>query len=690
MKWISPARMTSASVPIVVLSCRQDDAEIINRALRDAGYAAQCHWLDSIDRLAETVHITDAQMIWLFCDAFAHDIQSVAQLRDSIQKTLPLIGVSNDVNETNIARALLAGAHDLISTKHSQRIVCVAARELRSYRLERALHTSLHSARQYQEQLRSFMDGSDDAIAHIVEGIVIDANPGWAELFQREQDDLLGPVMDLFDSGSHAAIKGALVASQRGQWSTEPLRLIAITGAGEKIALDVQLEAALFDGEPAVKLSILRDCDAVEEPEEVVSRAVSVDPSTGLYHRCSLTSMIEERLHSPTSTGTRALAYIRPDKFAEVADAVGPIASEELLIQFADILREASHSHDVCGRFGGTEFAIWIERGTIRDVEAWAEGVVTAIADAILSCANKTLSLTCTIGLSVVGPNVGNIEELFCGAQQASRRGRQCGGNQAILEETSDESTRVQRFDELWVSQLKSALVENRFQLARLSIANLHGEHRELYDTVVKMIDGQGDEISASTFLPVAERNGLMRAIDRWVVDAALKTVNDLPLDSLFVRMSTESILDPEFLPWLSRCVEAAQVAPAQLCFQVAEETLNQHLRQTIDLSQKLRQSGFRFAISHFGVARDPARLLRQVSADYVKIDGSLMQQLGSNQACQAKVQSLIQEAGAVGIGTIAERVEDANTMAVLFQLGVGYVQGHYVHEPEVVLEDVV
>lgn len=658
--------------------------------MRDAGHAAHCHWLDSLDQLAETIHIADAQLIWLFCDSFAHQIQTVAQLRDGIQKTLPLIAVSNDVNETTVARALLAGAHDLISTKHPQRVARVAERELRTYRLERALNTSLHSARQYQEQLRTFMDGSDDAIAHVTEGIIIDANPIWAELFDRNREDMIGPVMDLFDTGSHAAIKGALIASQRGQWSQEPLRLVALTGRGERIAIDVQLEAAIFDGEPAVKLSIRCDPAAQEEPEDLVNRAFSADPSTGLYHRCYFIQIIEERLQAVSGSGTRALAFIRPDKFAEVADSVGPIASEELLVQFAGILREAAHGQDVCGRFGGTEFAIWIERGTLRDVEAWAEGVVASVSEAMFECANKTLSLTCTIGLADIAPNASNIEKLFRDAQRASQRGRQCGGNQAVLEETSDESTRVQRFDELWVNQIKSALVENRFQLARLSIASLHGEQRALFDTVVKMIDAQGDDISASTFLPVAERNGLMRAIDRWVVDAALKAVSELSLDSMFVRLSSESILDPDYLPWLTRCVQAAGIYRSQLCFQVAEETLNQHLKHTIELSQQLRQAGFGFAISHFGIGRDPARLLRQVAADYVKIDGSLMQQLDKSQSRQNKVQTLIHEATAAGIGTIAERVEDANTMAVLFQLGVGYVQGHYVHEPEVVLEDAV
>ncbi|MGD2167181.1 MAG: sensor domain-containing diguanylate cyclase, partial [Gammaproteobacteria bacterium] len=418
--------------------------------MRDAGLVAHCHWLNRLEQLAETVHIADAQLIWLFCDSFDHDIRSVAQLRDGIQKTLPLIAVSSAVNETAIARALLAGAHDLISTQHPQRVAKVAARELRTYRLERALNTSLHSARQYQEQLRTFMDGSDDAICHVIEGIVIAANPIWAELFKRSEEDTLGPVMDLFDPSSHAVIKGALVASHRGQWSREPLRLIALTGSGEKLALDIRLEAALFDGEPAVKLIIVRDQFTKDEPEDAVDRAVSADHSTGLYHRCAFIQIIEERLRPGSGTGTRALAYIRPDKFAEVADSVGPIASEQLLVQFADVLREAANTNDICGRFGGTEFAIWVERGTLRDIEAWAEGVVSSVADTMFECASKTLSLTCTIGLADVGPNSSGLEELFRGAQRASQRGRQCGGNQAVLEETSDQSTRVQRFDEMW------------------------------------------------------------------------------------------------------------------------------------------------------------------------------------------------------------------------------------------------
>jgi len=158
----------------------------------------------------------------------------------------------------------------------------------------------------------------------------------------------------------------------------------------------------------------------------------------------------------------------------------------------------------------------------------------------------------------------------------------------------------------------------------------------------------------------------------------------------MFVKLSSDTVVDAEFVPWLLRCVQAAQASCSQLCFQVAEEVVNQRLRHANELAGKLRSAGFGFAIEHFGIGRDPTRLLRQIPLDYVKLDGSLMQQLGKSQNHQDIVQSLIKAANAAGVATVAERVEDANTMAVLFQLGAGYVQGHYLHEPEVVLGDVV
>lgn len=678
-------------VPLVILSSRQDDVELINRTLRDGGHPVRCHWVKNVDALADALESFAPQLLWYFADSLPTPIRDVAKIKQQRAAMVPLIAVGQVADEGSMAEAMQAGAQDFVSAAQTERLRNVAERELRAFRLERALNDTLQSATQYKKELRAFMAGSIDAIAHVQEGIVIDANQAWAELYGgTEPAALHGPLMDLFDANSQAALKGALVACAKGQWASQILKVTAVLGDGSAQPLDLMLEATSFEGEPAVKLCIPHGTTAPNEPEDLIDRAVHKDPTTGFYHRRRFLELLTDRLDTSPRSGVRALAYIRPDKFGEIEDEVGPFASEDILVQTAELLRALAHQNDLYGRFGGTVFAMLLERGTLRDVEAWADNVVHRIAEHIFEVAHNTLSITCTIGLAEVGPGTERIETLLADAEKANQRGRQRGGNQVVLEETSDESTRVQRFDAFWVQHIKSALMDNRFRIAHLQIANLVGAPKVLLDTVLRMIDQQGDEVPATEFMPAAGRNRLLRALDRWVVGASIGYCVKHKPDCVFVKLSSESIIDRTLFDWLVQQVASSGIEPASLGFQVSEEDATQYLKQTKNLAEQLKGHGFIFAVEHFGIGRDPLRILSQTPMHYVKIDGSLMQSLATNHALQEKVRGFVAAAEKRKILTIAERVEDANTMAVLFQLGVAYMQGHYVHEPEVVLEETI
>jgi diguanylate cyclase (GGDEF)-like protein/PAS domain S-box-containing protein len=682
--------MQQAPVPLIVLSGREDDVELVNRSLRDGGHPVRCHWVTKVDALADAIDDHEPELVCFFPDSLPAPIRDVAKIRQQTAASVPLVVVSNAAQEADIAEALLAGAQDLVSLGQTERLRSVAERELRAFRLERALNETLTSASQYKKQLKAFMQGSVDAIAHAQEGIIVDANQAWADLLgHAASDGLLGaPLMDLFDATSQAALKGALAACLRGQWNGESLKVVAATAGGSKLPIELNLEATAVDGEPAVKLSVPRQATALPEPEELIEQAVHKDPTTGFYHRRRFLEVLTDRLDLGTAGGVRVLAYVRPDKFREIEEQIGPLASEDVLVQIAAQLRELTQPQDLYGRFGGQIFTLFLERGALRDVEAWAQNVLARIAERIFETAHNTLSVTCTIGLAEVGPATERIDTLIAEARRSSQLGRDQGGNCVVLQQTSDESTRVQRFDEIWVQQIKSALMENRFKLAHLPVASLGGEQKIMYDTVVRLIDAQGDEVLATEFMPAATRNRLLRAIDRWVIGATLGFCAKTPFDCAFVKLSSESVIDRTLADWLAKAVESSGVAPARLCFQVSEENATQYLQQTLALAAVLRAKGHRFAIENFGVGRDSNRILAQTPMDFLKIDGSLMQTVATDTALQDKVRLYVQAAAGRAIPTIAERVEDANTMAVLFQLGVAYMQGHYLHEPEVVLAD--
>jgi diguanylate cyclase (GGDEF)-like protein len=682
--------MVQAPVPLIVLSGRADDVELVNRSLRDGGHPVRCHWIAKVDELAGAIDDHSPELLCFFPDSLPAPIREIAKIKQQAAGTVPLVVVSKAAEESDIAEALLAGAQDLVSFAQTERLRSVAERELRAFRLERALNETLFAANQYKKQLKAFMAGSVDAIAHVQEGILVDANQAWADLLGHESAEaLLGaPLMDLFDAGSQAALKGALVACGRGQWSGESIKVVAKNAAGEKLPVDLQLEATAVDGEPAVKLGVPRPRVEARAPEELIEQAVHKDPATGFYHRRRFLEVLTDRLDAGGARGVRVLAYIRPDKFRELEEQIGPLATEDVLVQIAEQLRELTQPSDLYGRFGGQVFTLFLERGTLRDVQAWAQNALARIAGRIFESAHNTLSVTCTIGLAEVGPTTERLDALLTQARRSNQLGRDEGGNRVVLQQTSDESTRVQRFDEIWVQQIKTALMENRFKLAHLPIASLSGEAFSMYDTVLRLIDAQGDEVAASEFMPAAFRNRLLRAIDRWVIGASLAFCAKTPLDCVFIKLSAESIIDKTLVDWLSKAVGSSGVTPRQLCFQVSEENATQYLTQTQTLAEQLRKRGHRFAVENFGIGRDSGRILAQTPMDFLKIDGSLMQSIAGDSLLQERVRVYVQAATNRKIPVIAERVENANTMAVLFQLGVAYMQGHYVHEPEVVLAD--
>lgn len=681
--------MTGSTVPLIILTTREDDVETINRMLRDAGHAVRCIWVRKGDELADAAETHRPQLVWYFAAHAPLPLREAVKIKQSVAHKVPLIAVADVVEESDITEAMQAGARDLVSIGQTERLRAVAERELRAFRLEQALNDTLRSASQYKQQLKAFMAGSVDPIAYSHEGIVVEANQAWADLFgHAKPEQSVGPVMDCVDARSQAALKGALSACAKGRWDGKPLKVSGVAADGSTMLLELLLERVQQDGEPAIKLSVRRRAEARAEPEQPAAGAGNRDPMTDFYHRRGFLELLTDRLETPPQSGVRALAYIRPDEFGVIADEVGPLSSEDIIVQLADILRNNAHERDLCGRFGGTVFTVLVERGTWLDIEAWAEHVLSQISAHIFAAAHNTLSIDCTIGLAEVGPGRDNVETLLADAEHANKRGRQHGGKQVVVEQTSDEGTRIQRLDAIWVKQIKAALVEDRFQLAHQRVASLNGGSEALFDTVLRLTDEQGDDTPAAEFMDVAARNRLLRPIDRWVVGATAEFCAQQPSALVFVKLSSESIRDGTFVEWALEQLRARQVEPPRFCFQVTEEDATQYLQQTSELANQLRKTGFRFAVEHFGIGRDPMRILDQTPMDYLKLDGSLMQGLATNQLLQEKVRSFVNTADQREIKTIAERVEDANTMAVLFQLGVDFMQGHYLHEPEVVLSD--
>ena len=241
---------------MIALTRSQDNVEAINKALRNAGHPVHVTWLPDARDLGDALTQASAEMLMLFADEGIVDLSSAMDFRARFAPDVPVLIVREKLDEDAIAQALALGAQDAVTLTNIPRLQLVVGRELRTYRLDRALSTTLASAREYKKQLQHIVEGSTDAIAQVQEGIIVDANPAWLALFgYSNAEEVVGtPLMDAFDPDDHAAIKGALVACMQGKWSGHTLHASALVVSGHTPSLEFQLVRAEFDGEPCVQV----------------------------------------------------------------------------------------------------------------------------------------------------------------------------------------------------------------------------------------------------------------------------------------------------------------------------------------------------------------------------------------------------------------------------------------------------
>src|ERR1700686_2484916 len=673
------------AVPMIVMTRSQDHVEAINSTLRKAGHPVHCTWLPDARDLGDALTQLNPEMLIAFIEELGTDLAALMKVKQQSAPGMPVLIMREHVDEAAIAEAMSLGAQDVVTLANRSRLQSVAARELRAYRLERALSTTLSSAREYREQLQNFLEGSADAITHAQEGIIVDANRAWLELFGYSGDDALTgtPLMDLFEQETHPALKGALVACLQGKWSGHGLKVQALLSDGSTLALELLLTKADYENEPAIRIAILAMHKKDHDLEVELADAVKSDASTRFLQQRYLIAAVRERCAHGMKGGVRQFALIKPDRFVEIQNSIGVLASEDFMAQIADLLRTQLTPTDLCGRFGGNGLLILLERGTARDVETGAENIVKPANEAVFAIEAKALSATVSVGLGLLSAADPDVGAAITDAVSAARRGRELGGNQVYSVDKSDTDTRVQAYDKIWVKHIKSALMENRFRLVQQPIASLLGEDKGMFDVLVRMLDEQGTEVLPAEFIAAAERNDLMKNIGRWVIGASLSFAANRKAACIFVRVSKDTILDKSIIGWLETQLRSLRIEPARLCIQVTEEMATQYIKPTMEFAESLHKLGFRFALVHFGTGRDPLKLLADIRMNFIKVDGSLMQGLSTNQLQQQRVKGLVEAAKRKGVETVAERVEDANTMDVLWQLGIEFIKGYFVNAPE-------
>jgi diguanylate cyclase (GGDEF)-like protein/PAS domain S-box-containing protein len=675
---------------LLLLTQSQNDAEGLVSLLRNSGRATRAHMISSLNDF--TTQIQEKTWDLVLAEPDAQDVSPNELLKQikRLDKDLPVIMLAEDVDPMILESYLKQGACDVVPSDESNLLSMVITRELANLNSRRSLRTTQVKLRDAEKRCQSLLESSKDAITYIHDGMHIYANQAYLDLFGYESvDDLEGmPVMDMVASKDQDNLKKSLKSFLMAGGSVD-LKYSGLKTDDTEFPITMSLSSATYADESCTQIVIRAKSDS-SDLEAKLKEISSQDLLTRLYNKPYFMDSLESAVDRAVLKGSFSAAmYINIDRFGKVKSQVGINNADAVLCSVADYLKAEAQEGDTLARLSEDIFC-WL-RPNINAEQALALGEKyrDGIEHLVIDANSQTVTVTASIGIALVNDSCSDPSDILQRAHQAADLVRQDDGHKKgngihlyVAEEEAPDNS-----EEGIEQQALSALKSGSFNLLFQPLINLKGDDKEHYETLLRLPQSNGDEISAGDFLngfTISE--DLKRKIDRWVILHSTKLLSEHRQQNintrLFVNLSAASLMDPTLSTWIGVALNAAKLDKDAVIFQFNEEDATKFLTQAQTFTTDLKAKGYSCALSRFGCSLNPFQTLKHLTIDYIKVDGSFTNELSQPESLEA-LKEMLAELHEKDIKTIVPLVESASAVASLWQLGAHFIQGYYVQAPQ-------
>lgn len=441
-------------------------------------------------------------------------------------------------------------------------------------------------------------------------------------------------------------------------------------------------------GEVSGVVMVFQDVTETRDMARQLSYHATHDPLTGLFNRREFERRLQDALDdSRCNDAEHILCYLDLDQFKVVNDTCGHVAGDELLRQLAALLGRQMRGQDLLARLGGDELGILLGVCSIEQAQEIAERIRRVVKEFRFTWGEHTFEIGASIGIVPINSGSDNAAAVLSAADMACYAAKDLGRNRVHVYRPDDSQLKQRHSEMRWVSRITKALDEGLFELMYQPIMPLSGEDgaHVLYEVLVRMREGD-QRVPPMAFIPAAERYDLMPAIDRWVVRRVLDYMAAGGADcsgcTCAINLSGQSLGDESFLQYVLDLLDTRSVDPSRICFEITETAAVANLARAMEFIDCLHRRGCRFALDDFGSGLSSFAYLKNLDVDYLKIDGSFIRDLTVDPVDHAMVDAIVRIARVMGIRTVAEFVENGETLVALRRLGIDYVQGFHVAQP--------
>jgi diguanylate cyclase (GGDEF)-like protein len=489
---------------------------------------------------------------------------------------------------------------------------------------------------------------------------------------------ILVALLFIFGYYGRRALRKALAAISDLQ---EPIRQLAQGN------LAVRFEPAEHREISDIVEALETTATALSERDAKLLELANHDSLTGLFNRRRFLEELKKEIITVIRDGhSSALFFVDLDQFKYVNDACGHQAGDRLIRKVADELLRSVRRDDIVARFGGDEFAILVRRTDIDGARAAADAILANMRRMAHVEDDQVFHVHCSIGISML--NGGNLhhDELINQADIACREAKSAGRNRMHIYQHTPETEQRDSADVGWMNRLRKAVDENAFELRFQPINRIDTGETTHHEVLVRLRTDDGKLVTPDAFLPSAVRFGLMSEIDFWMIKRAAqayaeyaKTDNDLRFS---INLSANAFENENLTTYIEQTLAENGVPTGNIIFEITESLA---VRRPVHVEKQiatLRQLGCKFALDDFGTGYSSFSYLQKLHFDFIKIDGSFVENLLDNPVDQKMIRLIAEIGREAGMKTIAEYVQNAESLVLLGELGVDMAQGYFVGRP--------
>lgn len=433
-------------------------------------------------------------------------------------------------------------------------------------------------------------------------------------------------------------------------------------------------------------LWIYQDVTREQQTAEQLLFLAERDALTGLYNRHRFQEELSRTLADSARHNHRvALLFFDIDEFKYINDTFGHRAGDAMLVRVAGEVSAQVRRNELLARLGGDEFAILAPDLTEEEAQGFAERLVRALSQISFSFEGQNLRLTCSLGIAFYPLHAATADDLVACADVAMYQAKEAGKNTFRIYREDESATQAMKLRLDWNERIQRALENDLYRLHFQGVFDCATGALRHLEALVRMIDANrpNELIMPHAFIPIAEKNGKILEIDRWVIREAIRTLHSgAHVPPIAVNISGRSFNDPTLPRYIADELKRAGVAPSRLIVELTETSAVADLHDAQRFIGALRAEGCSVCLDDFGAGFSSFGYLKHIEADILKIDGQFIRNLPDDRANQVFVKAIVDVARGLHKTSVAESVEDGRTFAMLQSFGIGCAQGYFLEYP--------